>query len=79
MNVIEIVCSCICGFFCVFHLIVQFVIARKTGKKIDGVCDKCFSLKYEDEEHICSLTEVQLQKLVDFVSSLKGNDYGCSN
>lgn len=69
-----------CILFCILHLIFQFVNARKTGKKIDGICDKCFTLKYSGEEHVCSLTDDQLHKLVDFVSSIKGgDDVGSSN
>lgn len=70
----ELICSVACGFFCIFHFIVQFFVSRKTNKKIDYFCDRCFSPVYHDEQHDC-LNSDQLNKLYEFVNSLKGGDH----
>ncbi|UPW40993.1 hypothetical protein [Sigmofec virus UA08Rod_5838] len=72
MQYLEFICPVLCAIFCIVHFIVEAILAHRQNKKIEKLCEKCGFPIYEDVSHNCALTSEQLQKLVEFVSSLKG-------
>lgn len=78
MTKFEILVFCVSFGLCVIHVVVDFVLARKNGKKLNKLCSKCGLPVYDDIEHKCFLSDHQLTALYDFVLSLRGGDNGNS-
>lgn len=72
-NLYDYICAAVCLFTCAFHLIHSVVSSLKLNKRIDKLCEKCGMPVVEGEEHLCSLTPEQLDKIVALVVSLKGD------
>ena len=68
---IEYIFSGICFFFCLIHFLIDFFVSRSNGKKINKLCDKCHLPVFDGKDHDCALSSEQLQRLVEFVKSLK--------
>lgn len=59
--------------FMVAHLVGIYVHTLYTGKKVQSVCEKCFSPKVQGEQHDCKgLTDEQLQAVVVLIEKLRG-------
>lgn len=76
MEYIEYICPIVCFVVCILHSIIQSIFSKIQGKKIDKLCEKCGLPVYDGFSHDCSLSVEQLQKLFEFVSSLKGDNHG---
>lgn len=76
MSYLELLCPCICAGICLIHFIVSLIVGYKQGKKIDRICDQCGFPIYKDEKHECVLSSEQLEKLVSFVFSIRGDSNG---
>lgn len=65
--------ECVCVVVCLIHAVVGYLHSRHIGKKVDALCLKCGQPIEQGVEHKCDLDDVQLDKLVDFVKSIKEN------
>lgn len=70
---IEIICGCVCALVCCVNCFCSFLRARKTGKQIERLCEKCGVPVVENEQHSCALNSEQLTALELFVASMRGN------
>ncbi|WGL31164.1 hypothetical protein [Dipodfec virus UOA04_Rod_754] len=66
----------LCIAFCFLHFVFGLVNALLTRKKIDKICDKCGTPLASGEEHKCLLSDSQIDKLYEFVLSLRNNENG---
>lgn len=74
MSNLEIVCLAVCAAHMFFDLLKSFIM----GKRITNLCNKCGKLVAEGEEHKCDdvLNSSQLEKLSQFIASLRGDNNG---
>lgn len=70
MNIVEIVCSSVCGLICLLHFIVTAFQTRKLKKQITFLCSKCGAENFVDVSE-SSLTDDQINALFAFVRSLR--------
>lgn len=70
MQYIEYICLGLCA----LHFFIELFTSFLTGRKINKLCDKCHLPIYDELNHKCALTEIQLSALVEFVDSLKKGD-----
>lgn len=60
----------VCAICIVVHTVIQLIIHYRMKKVVKEYCEKCGQPVYEDDVHKC-LDEQQLDKLVEFVKSVK--------
>lgn len=72
-DILEYLPCFLCGLFAVIHFIVELIMSYKQNKKIQGICDKCGGLKFQNEVHDCVLSEKQISKLVEFIDEVRKN------
>lgn len=74
MEWFDILSLCACVLACIIHAVIDFIVSRRNGKKIDKLCKKCGLPIYDDMSHSCPLSDDQLSALYDFVVSLRGKN-----
>lgn len=73
MQYLDYICVGVCVLCSVIHFVIGIINSKLQGKKLERICEKCLSPVYSGDDHKC-LNEFQLSKLVDFVSSLRGDN-----
>lgn len=64
----------ICLGFCTLHFIITFLQSIFSLKSVKKICDKCLRPVVSDDSHVCGLSSDQLDLLVRFVSSMRGDN-----
>lgn len=73
MQYIEYICLGLCS----LHFLVEFLFSLFQGRRISKLCNKCHMPVIDNSAHYCApLNESQLNKLVDFVKDLRGDNNG---
>ncbi|UPW41200.1 hypothetical protein [Sigmofec virus UA08Rod_5092] len=60
----------ICLLVCAAHVLVSVISALVQRKQIKRICDKC-GVAVTDDTHDCTLSDVQMNALVEFIKSIK--------
>lgn len=68
-QVLDIVCSFSCLFYCLLHSFINMFSLKKLSKRVELVCDKCGSVSTSQFDY--PLTDDQIKALYEFVKSLK--------
>lgn len=72
----DLICLTICACCTFLHIFIQIIISIFSGKKIDKFCNKCGHPVFKGEKHSCELSDFQINALVEFVNSIKGDNNG---
>lgn len=67
----QVICEIVCIVVCLAHAVIGWLRGRSTDKKISALCDKCGMPVIDGVKHDCELSAEQLEKLVNFVKSIK--------